>query len=143
VAPIPLGIPRAGIPKGIAKAVFSLYHRLSRGELASQPPPPNKLSEGGWEVEGEVVVKEKNVEEKTKEKKQSRRSKSTAIRISGADQMVQLTKRDEAMLDWLSVVRMAERSGSEWPMRPFATFAKPSDQAPEGQPTMHPQSKDG
>src|SRR5450830_1186336 len=80
VAPIPLGIPRAGIPKGIAKAVFALYHRPSRAEPASQPPPPNKLYEGGWEVEGEVVVKEKNVEEKTKEKKQSRRSKAEEAR---------------------------------------------------------------
>ena len=114
VVTIPLGIPRAGIPKGIAKAVFSLYHRLSRAELDSQPPPPNKLSEGGWELEGEVVVKEKNVEEKTKDKKQNRRSKSTVYRNSGADQMVQLTRRDEAMLDWLSVVRMADQEAVCW-----------------------------
>jgi hypothetical protein len=61
-----------------------------------------------------VVVKEKNVEEKTKDKKQNRRSTSTAIRISGADQMVQLTRRDEAMLDWLSVVRMADQEAVRW-----------------------------
>jgi hypothetical protein len=56
-----------------------------------------------------VVVKEKNKEEEQKQK-----SKSTAIRISGAGQMVQLTKRDEAMLDWLSVVRMADQEAVRW-----------------------------
>ena len=28
--------------------------------------------------------------------------------------MVQLTKRDEAMLDWLSVVRMADQEAVRW-----------------------------
>jgi hypothetical protein len=90
VATIPLGIPRAGIPKGIAKAPFPLYHRLSRAEPDFQPPPPNKLSTGGWKLEGEVVVKEKvkkKVKKKKKEKtetaEQSRSSKSTAIRNVG------------------------------------------------------------
>ena len=110
VVTIPLGIPKVGIPKGIAEAVFSLYHRLSRGELDSQPPPPNKLCTGGWELEGEVVVQGKN----KKDKEQKLKNKSTAIRVSGADQMVQLTKRDEAMLDWLSVVRMADQEAVCW-----------------------------
>lgn len=60
-------------------------------------------------MEAEVVVKGKN-----KEEVQNRRSKSTAITITGADQMVQLTKRDEAMLDWLSVVRMADQEAVRW-----------------------------
>lgn len=76
LAAIPLGIPRVGIPKGIAKAVFSLYHRLCRAELDSQPPSPNKLSKGGWELEAEVVVKEKNKEKNKTEKAEARRSGS-------------------------------------------------------------------
>ena len=30
------------------------------------------------------------------------------------DQTVQLTKRDEAMLDWLSVARMADQEAVRW-----------------------------
>ena len=51
---------------------------------------------------------------KEKRKRTRTENKSTANRVSGADQMVQLTKRDEAMLDWLSVVRMADQEAVCW-----------------------------
>ena len=77
VAAIPLGIPGAGIPKGIAQTIFSLYHHLSRAEPASQPPAPNKLSTGGWEVEEEVVVQEKNIKKKIRKEKTRTQAKQT------------------------------------------------------------------
>ena len=60
------------------------------------------------------------VKGKNKEEKQELRSKSTATKISEADQMVQLTKRDEAMLDWLSVVRMADQEAVRWALAALA-----------------------
>ena len=118
VAALPLGIPGAGIPKGIAQTIFSPYHHLSRAEPASQPPAPNKLSTGGWEVEEEVVVQGKIIKKKSKNKKQIQkqngRSASAMCGDSEADLMVQLTTRNEAMLDWLSVVRMADQESIRW-----------------------------
>ena len=113
VATIPLGIPRAGIPKGIAEATFSLYFRLSRAEPDFQPPPPNKLSTGGWKLEGEVEVKKKSKEKEEGKRAQHKRQEH-GDQERRADQMVQLTKRDEAMLDWLSVVRMADQEAVRW-----------------------------
>jgi len=49
---IPLGIPRAGRGKGIVVTGFSLISRYPRAACDSQPPPPNKLSAGGWELKG-------------------------------------------------------------------------------------------
>lgn len=48
-------------------------------------------------------------EEKRKTEKQEHSDQDL-----GADEMVQLTKRDEAMLDWLSVVRMADQEAVRW-----------------------------
>jgi len=76
------------------------------------------LSTGGWEVEEEVVVQGKNIrkkiEKKKQKQKQNRRSFSAMCGNSEADLMVQLTTRDEAMLDWLSVVRMADQESIRW-----------------------------
>jgi hypothetical protein len=71
-----LAIPRVGRGKGIAKGDFFLYHRLCRAELDSQPPPPNKLSEGGWELEAEAVVKEKREEVKIQKERDKKRRRS-------------------------------------------------------------------
>ena len=59
---IPLGIPRAGRGKGIAGACFSLVSRHPLAARNSQPPPPNKLSEGGWEFNGWRLISEKRTE---------------------------------------------------------------------------------
>ena len=56
------------------------------------------------------MVKKKSEEVKIKKLK----NKCTAISSSGTGQMVQLTRRDEAMLDWLSVVRMADQEAVRW-----------------------------
>ena len=41
--------------------MFSLISRHPRAARDSQPPPPNKLSEGGWELKGWRQIR-KNVE---------------------------------------------------------------------------------
>ena len=89
VAALPLGIPGAGIPKGIAQTIFSLYHHLSRAEPASQPPAPNKLSTGGWEVEEEVVVQRKNIRKKQKTKsKNISKTDGVSARYAGTRRLI-------------------------------------------------------
>ena len=69
---LPLPIPRAGIPKGTAGAVFLLISRHPRAARASQPPTPIASSWSGrlgskgvaadkQKVEGEVEVERRGV----------------------------------------------------------------------------------
>jgi hypothetical protein len=73
-------------------------------------------------IEAEVVV-QKKIEEKKEEKKKKRKKQKQEQKQEQKHgdagcrrpfQMVQLTKRDEAMLDWLSVVRMADQEAVRW-----------------------------
>ena len=58
VSATPLGIPAVGRGKGIAVAVFSLISRHPRAARDSQPPTPNTLSGGGWELRGWRLIGE-------------------------------------------------------------------------------------
>jgi len=128
VLSIPLGIPKAGIPKGIVTPVFSLSHRHSPTGSASQPPPPNKLSTGGWEVKewrwDREKTKAKKIQKttnKSQKQKIKKRDRNTGEKEVGALEVVQLTRRDEAMLDWLSVVRMADQEAVRWALAALPT----------------------
>lgn len=54
---VPLPIPGVGIPKGIAALTKALISTYPLAAPASQPPTPNKLFAGGWEVKGRRLIR--------------------------------------------------------------------------------------
>jgi len=51
----------------MAVAGFSLISRHPRAARDSQPPPPNKLSAGGWELKGWRLIREGGGETQVRE----------------------------------------------------------------------------
>ena len=68
------------------------------------------MSTGGWDVKEWRWDREKQEEKKTKSRKDRKHDKQEAE----VGEVVQITRRDEAMLDWLSVVRLADMDGIRW-----------------------------
>lgn len=90
---------------------FSLSPRQCLAEPASQPPAPNKLSTGGWEVKQWRGDREK--QKKNKTKKQRQEAGETECEVV---EVVQITRRDEQLVEWLTVVRMADMRSIRWAM---------------------------
>lgn len=91
-------------------ACFSLSHRHCLAGPASQPPAPNKLSTGGWDVKQWRWDREKQKEENRKEQKNQKHEE----REAEVEPVVQVTRRDDAMLGWLAVVKMADMEAIRW-----------------------------
>src|ERR1700712_5449167 len=97
--PIREPIRRSRIVKRIVCASFSLISCLPLAGPAFQPPPPNRLWEGGWRVRAGSRS----------------RTKNKANGPLGSElRMMRLTDRDQAMLDWLTVVRIADLEAVRW-----------------------------
>ena len=111
--------PSRGTKRGVT-ACFSLSHRHSLAGPASQPPAPNKLSTGGWEVKKWRWDREKQETEKAKSKKD--RSPKKEVEVV---QVVQITRRDDAMLEWLGVVRMADMQAIQWALGGLSGAGEP------------------
>ena len=112
--------PSRGTKRGV-KACFSLSHRHFLAEPASQPPTPNKLSTGGWEVKKWRWDREKQQTRKAKSKKDRSPGKQEVEVV----QVVQITRRDDAMLEWLGVVRMADMQAIQWALGGLSGAGEP------------------
>ena len=117
-----LGTHLSRVPKRVPKACFSLSHRHFLAGPASQPPAPNKLSTGGWEV------KKWRWDRK---KQETRKAKSKTDRTHGTqgvevEVVVQITRRDDEMLEWLGTVRMADMEAIQWALGALNGFGGPA-----------------
>ena len=99
-------------PKRTKVGVFSLSHRQSLAEPASQPPTPNKLCVGGWEVKEWRWDREKQGQETDKVKKRWNNAGQEVEVV----RVVPITRRDEQLVQWLSVVRLADMHAVLWAM---------------------------